>query len=747
MSRAMSRAARLQRMEELLLGSFEGYTVSELADHFSVHRTTIWRDLNEISLYAPLQQDGDHYCIQCDNYLSSIRLSASESLLLYLAVRRMIQRQSSVDPVLTTALEKLAMALKHPSAGLLTESIRTMRQLPSDPRKGKVWEILVRAWRERIVVRIEYVDPFSDSTQTMLVQPYIFEPVIVGEGVYLIGHCRDFDELRAFKISHIQAASLTSQHFRPPHNIVIDTVMRQLWQSWHGRDATEVVLQFNDPGIVRQVRQSLWLPIQDIMELPDGGLRVHLEVADVIELVPWIRGWGDACQVLSPVNLRDWIATLELTPGGVTVTTLDGDRSFTFSQKFFDSLHELEDGEKIRMCLQCGTCSGICPYGFLMGFPTQRMIAMLRARRYEEVIEQDDAWLCVSCYACTQACPSQIPLTPTLLARTKEEMLLQGNVPSELQDALENSYRYGNPMGASPRKRSAWAKGLEPEVPILAKIKRPVEFLWFVGDYPSYHPRAQASTRAFKAILDQLEIDYAILGPEEWSDGDSQRMAGEKGLFEMLMEKNHSAFSQYEFDRIITTDPHAFNALKNEYPQAGPRYEVQHYTEFLAERLDQIQPLLTNPVEATVVYHDPCYLGRVNEVYEAPRQVLSAIPGVNLIEMAHHHETSLCCGGGGGGMWMDGFHWEKAHVRLSEWRVMEALQARSTTDFISVPGAGTPKKKNGGGRLPEKRILAVACPYEAPRFEDATKTVEGAQDLLVRDIAVLLAESLGLGGE
>jgi Fe-S oxidoreductase len=376
-------------------------------------------------------------------------------------------------------------------------------------------------------------------------------------------------------------------------------------------------------------------------------------------------------------------------------------------------------GERLRLCLQCGDCSGICPFGYLMVYPPSRLIAALRAERFDKVLDTDAIWMCVSCYACTAVCPAQIPLTPGLMAQTKEELLLAGNVPSELQNALENTQRYGNPLGESPRKRSDWVGDIKPEVKIMGKVRQPVDVLWFVGDYPSYHPRVQSTSKAMARILNALNVDFGILGPEESSDGDSQRLAGERGLFEMLAEKNGKAFGKYQFKEIITTDPHAYNAIKNEYPGLGISYPVRHYTEFLAERIDQLKPLLKNEVKAQVTYHDPCYLGRANGIFDQPRALLSAIPGLELVEMSHNHMNSLCCGGGGGGMWLDGFQWEKAHVRLSEWRVGEAQTA----------GA---------------EILAVACPYESPRFEDATKTVEGAGQMKVRDIAELLVEAMGL---
>ena len=382
-------------------------------------------------------------------------------------------------------------------------------------------------------------------------------------------------------------------------------------------------------------------------------------------------------------------------------------------------LEATPDGERLKLCLECGNCSGICPFGSVMIYPPSRMIAMMRAGRIDKVLETDTVWMCVSCYACTMICPSKVPLTPGLMTSIKEELLLAGNVPAELHTALQNSQRYGNPLGESPRKRSDWTAGIQPEVKVMAKVRQPVDFLWFVGDYASYHPRVQSSTKALARVFNALGVDFGILGPDESSDGDSQRLAGERGLFEMLAEKNRKVFSKYQFQKIITTDPHAYNAIKNEYPMLGISFPVQHYTEYLAERIDQLKLLMKQQIKAKVTYHDPCYLGRANGIFDPPRAILEAIPGIELTEMAHNHTNSLCCGGGGGGMWLDGFQWEKAHARLSEWRVREAVLA----------GAD---------------VLAVACPYETPRFEDAAKTIPGAAQLKIRDIAELLAEAMGV---
>ena len=392
----------------------------------------------------------------------------------------------------------------------------------------------------------------------------------------------------------------------------------------------------------------------------------------------------------------------------------------SFSQTFYSSLQKLQDGERIQACLQCGTCSGVCPFGYLMDFPPSKMISALRAGLFEKVIKTDLVWMCVSCYACTRFCPAKIPLTLGLMTRAKEELLLAGNVPVELQDALENTQRYGNSMGESPRKRAAWIRPIDPPIAIMSQVNRPVDVLWFVGDYASFHPRVQLTSQALARVFNALGVDFGILGPEENSDGDSQRLAGERGLFEMLAEKNGRAFQKYQFNEIVTADPHTYNALKNEYPALGISYPVRHYTQYLAEKLDRLQPLLKQEVKARITYHDPCYLGRANGIYDEPRALLKSIPGVELVEMSHHAADSLCCGGGGGGMWLEGFQWEQAHVRLSEWRVREAVSA----------GAD---------------IMAVACSYETPRFEDAAKMVQKANRLIVRDIAELLSEALGNG--
>jgi Fe-S oxidoreductase len=271
----------------------------------------------------------------------------------------------------------------------------------------------------------------------------------------------------------------------------------------------------------------------------------------------------------------------------------------------------------------------------------------------------------------------------------------------------------GNPLGEPARKRTEWTAGQN--VPIMAELGRAVDVLFYVECYWSYHPRGRQAAQAMARTLNRLGVDWAILGREEQCVGDSQRLAGETGVFEALAEKNIATLQRYEFARLVTPDPHAYNAFRHQYPALGGAYPVQHYTQFLAERLPDMD---LKPIpERVVAFHDPCYLGRHNGEYEAPRRLLRAIPGVHLNEMAHCRENGFCCGGGGGGVWNSGFVAEYVDERLAVRRVREAVAA----------GAD---------------VLAVCCPFEVSLFEDAAKQAGYENRLEVRDIIELLDESL-----
>jgi Fe-S oxidoreductase len=244
-----------------------------------------------------------------------------------------------------------------------------------------------------------------------------------------------------------------------------------------------------------------------------------------------------------------------------------------------------------------------------------------------------------------------------------------------------------------------------------------VDVLWFVECYTSYHPRGQDNSRATAKLLHALGIDFAILGNEERCAGECARLVGEAGLFDTLRERNMSIFAKYKFNRILTGGAHAFDAFKYIYPPFGFHYPLEHTSPFFAKHIPALKPKLTKKLDCVITYHDSCCLGRHNGFYDEPRALLSAIPGVKLVEMVHQQINSWCCGGGGGGMWLDTFFKEKGMERLSERRIKEAL----------ATGAD---------------VLAVSCPYEVSRFEDALKTVGGDKKMVVRDVVELLAESL-----
>jgi len=384
----------------------------------------------------------------------------------------------------------------------------------------------------------------------------------------------------------------------------------------------------------------------------------------------------------------------------------------------FENLSATEEGRRVLTCIQCGTCAGTCPYGDVMQYPPRRIIAMLRAGRIEEVFRSESLLACVACYACMAKCPRGIRLTDTVLPLAKEQVLLQQpDLPAELQRALQNTLRYGNPMGESSRKRALWAKTASAPVRIFAEDPRPADVLWFVECYTSFYPRGQDASRATARLFHALGIDFAILGNEEKCAGECGRLTWEPGLYETLMDYNMAVFNKYKFQRMVTSCPHAHNAFKFRYAKLGFRWELHHVVPYLAQHLDRLKPLLKRKIDAKVTLHDSCCLGRMNEFYEPPRQLLAAIPGVRQVEMLHNRVNALCCGGGGGGMWLDTYYKTRGYERLSERRVREAL----------ATGAD---------------ILAVACPYEVSRFEDALKVVGGEKRMIVRDLTELLSESL-----
>ena len=376
----------------------------------------------------------------------------------------------------------------------------------------------------------------------------------------------------------------------------------------------------------------------------------------------------------------------------------------------FAAIAKLPGGESLEWCYGCGKCTPVCPVDMVGDYGPRKIHRKVQTGT--DLFAAPDLWLCTACGNCLRVCPKRVDMI-AIMPAVREAALSGAAVPAELQEVFEKTFRYGNALGQNQRRRARWAETAGVPVRILATDPAPVDVLFYVEDYWSFHPRGQDAARAFARVATALGIDWAILGPEEKTLGDSQRLAGEKGLFDALVEDVTATLAKYEFQRIVTPDPHAFNALVKEYPQRGHTFDAQHYTQLLAPLVGQIG--WARELNLRVTFHDPCYLGRQNGEYDAPRALIEAIPGVQLVEMGRCRENAYCCGGGGGGMWLDGFTSDHTTERLAERRVREA--ARTGAD-----------------------VLVVCCPYEVSRFTDAAKST-GHGHLRVCDIIELIDEA------
>jgi len=385
-----------------------------------------------------------------------------------------------------------------------------------------------------------------------------------------------------------------------------------------------------------------------------------------------------------------------------------------YTPELIEKIADLPGGESFSWCYQCAKCVPVCPVDIVGDYGPRKLYRKVQTG--QDLTLGDDLWLCTTCMNCLRVCKKEVDMVQIMPAAREHAILNGVTTPPELQKAFENTAKTGNPLGEPQRKRAAWTKEAGVEVPILGDLGRPVDFLWYVGTYPSYHPRGIDAARAAARIFAALGVDYGILGREERDDGDSQRLAGERGLFEMLAEQNIAAFEKYEWREMVVTGPHELNAFRKEYPKLGFDRPTLHYTQFLLRYLEPLKALMQHEVKVRVTFHDPCYLGRHNGEYEAPRQLLAAIPGVELVEMGRCRENGYCCGGGGGGMWLDSLTAKHTTMRLSEKRVQEA--AASGAD-----------------------VLAVCCPFEVSRFEDAAKST-GNDHLQVLDILELIDRAI-----
>jgi Fe-S oxidoreductase len=387
-------------------------------------------------------------------------------------------------------------------------------------------------------------------------------------------------------------------------------------------------------------------------------------------------------------------------------------------------------------CTECGRCQDVCP-AFASGLPLSPKLLMMELRHHlaergaalgdrsaeavqtspvkslvGDVIPATALWSCTTCYACDQECPLFIEHVMPIVDM-RRHLVYQGNIDDKLQEALANLGRYGNSFGQSERARAKWTQPIQPK--LKDARKEPVEYLWFVGDYASYSAGLTDITRRTAEVFQKAGLDFGLLYEAERNSGNDVRRVGEEGLFDILVEKNMAALHPCTFKAIVTTDPHSYNALKHEYPaELNGGRPVFHYAELLDQLIASGQLKFNKKLGYKVTYHDPCYLGRYNGVYDPPRRVIAAT-GCHLVEMPHHRDQALCCGAGGGRIWM-----EEGQVkeRPSERRIREAIELEGVQVFV------------------------VACPKDVTMYRDAVKTTGHEERLVVKDLIELVHEAL-----
>ncbi|WP_027415249.1 (Fe-S)-binding protein [Aneurinibacillus terranovensis] len=330
-----------------------------------------------------------------------------------------------------------------------------------------------------------------------------------------------------------------------------------------------------------------------------------------------------------------------------------------------------------------------------------------------DVITEEELWACTTCRNCEDQCPVANEHVGHIIDMRRYLVMTQGQMPSDAQRALSNIERQSNPWGINRKDRIKWREGMEELVPTV-KETEDFEYLFFVGSMGSFDNRTIKITQSFVRVMHKAGITFAILGNEEKNSGDTARRLGNEMLFQELAMENIANFQKYGVTKIVTMDPHAFNTFKNEYPVFGLEgVEVYHHTELLAKWIEEgrLQPV--HEVKERVTYHDSCYLGRYNEIYDAPRRILSAIPGMNIVEMERSGCDSMCCGAGGGMMWQE----EHQGTRVNIARTEQALEVNPTT-------------------------IGSACPYCLTMLSDGTKAKEVDEQVKTLDMVEILEKSL-----
>jgi Fe-S oxidoreductase len=324
-------------------------------------------------------------------------------------------------------------------------------------------------------------------------------------------------------------------------------------------------------------------------------------------------------------------------------------------------------------------------------------------------ILDDTLWSCTTCGACMDQCPVLIEHVPKILDMRRHLVLEESRMPKQAEQALRGIENQANPYGLSQQTRADWAKELGVE---FVKDRPGAEYLYWVGCAASFDDRARTIATALVKILQAAGIDFAILGTEERCTGDPARRIGNEYLFQERAKENVETLAKYGVKKVIAPCPHCFNTFTNEYPSFGGHYQVVHHTQLIRELLDTGRIRLTHPLDETVTYHDSCYLGRWNDIFAPPRDILEKIPGLKLVEMARSRSEGMCCGAGGGRMWM-----EEGQPRVNHRRVKQAVDTEASR-------------------------VATACPFCLAMFDEGISSESLGDRLKVDDISVYVAAAL-----
>ncbi|MCY9545989.1 heterodisulfide reductase-related iron-sulfur binding cluster [Lysinibacillus xylanilyticus] len=334
-----------------------------------------------------------------------------------------------------------------------------------------------------------------------------------------------------------------------------------------------------------------------------------------------------------------------------------------------------------------------------------------------DVITESEIWACTTCRNCEDQCPVMNEHVDKIIDLRRYLTMTEGKVNPDAQRAMTNIERQGNPWGLNRKEKENW-RDLDPtiHIPTVKELKKSgeeMEYLFWVGSMGAFDNRSQKIALAFCRLLNEAGVKFAILGNKEKNSGDTPRRLGNEFLFQELATANIDEFEKNDVKKIVTIDPHAYNIFKNEYQDFGWKGEVYHHTELLNQLIDENRLALNYEVHETIVFHDSCYLGRYNDVYDAPREILRGIPGVKLVEMERNRETAMCCGAGGGLMWME----EHVGNRINVARTEQALATDAS-------------------------VISSGCPYCLTMLEDGTKAKEVEDSIGTFDVAELLERSV-----